>query len=34
MRCMGDNMVLLTPKEGHKMEDIIKLNKEWFVSVF
>jgi len=31
---MGDNMVLLTPKEGLWMEDIVKLNKDWFVSVF
>ena len=34
VRFMGDNMVLLTPKEGDHMEDIIKLNKDWFVSVF
>jgi len=31
---MEDNLVLLTPKEGERMEDIIKLNNEWFVSVF
>lgn len=31
---MGDNLVLLTPKNGEQMEDIIKLNNEWFNSVF
>jgi len=31
---MGDNLVLLTPKEGERMEDLIKLNKEWFDNVF
>ena len=34
VRPMGDNLVLLTPKEGESMEDIIKLNKSWFTSVF
>jgi len=34
VRFMGDNLVLLTPKEGERMEEIIKLNKEWFVSLF
>jgi len=34
VRYMKDNMVLLTPKEGMRMEDIVKLNKDWFVSVF
>ena len=34
VRFMGDNMVLLTPKEDVLMEDIVKLNKDWFVSVF
>jgi len=31
---MGDNLVLLMPKDGDRMEDIIKLNNEWFVSLF
>jgi len=31
---MGDNLVLLTPKDGDRMEDIIKHNNEWFVSLF
>jgi len=26
--------VLLTPKDGDRMDDIIKLNNEWFVSLF
>jgi len=34
VRYMGDNLVLLTPKEGERMEDIIKLNNEWFVCLF
>ena len=34
VRYMGDNMVLLTPREGSNMEELIKLNKEWFKSVF
>ena len=34
LRFMGDNLVLLTPKDGDRMEDIIKLNNEWFVSLF
>ncbi|XP_068474614.1 uncharacterized protein [Phaseolus vulgaris] len=34
LRGMGDNLVLLTPKAGESMDDIIKLNKEWFVSLF
>jgi len=33
-RFMGDNMVLVTPKEDVHMEDFVKLNKDWFVSVF
>jgi len=31
---MEDNLVLLTPKECERMKDIIKLNNEWFASVF
>jgi len=27
-------MVLLTPKDGEQMEELIKLNKDWFESVF
>ena len=34
VRYMGDNLVLLTPKEGERMDDIIKLNNIWFTSVF
>jgi len=34
LRFMGDNLVLLTPKDGDRMDDIIKLNNEWFVSLF
>ena len=33
VRYMGDNLVLLTPKEGECMDDNINLNKEWFDSV-
>jgi len=33
-RFMGDNMVLLTPKEDFHMEDFVKLNKDWVVSAF
>jgi len=31
---MGDNLVLLTSREGEQMEDLVQLNKEWFESVF
>jgi len=31
---MGDNLVLLTPREGERMDEIIKMNNEWFVSIF
>ena len=34
VRYMGDNLVLLTPKKGEQMEDIIKLNNKWFTSMF
>lgn len=33
-RFLGDDLVLLTPKEGEVMEDIMNINKEWFDSVF
>jgi len=33
-RFLGDNSVLLTPREGEVMEDIMKHNNEWFKSVF
>jgi len=33
-RFLGDNLVLLTPREGEAMEDIMKLNKGWFDSSF
>lgn len=28
VRYMGDNLALLTPKEGECMEELFKLNKE------
>ena len=28
VRCMGDNLALLMPREGESMEDLIKLNKK------
>jgi len=34
VRYMGDNLVLLTPREGDNMDELINLNKEWFESVF
>ncbi len=33
-RFLGDNLVMLTPREGEVMEDILEDNKEWFESVF
>jgi len=33
-RYMGDNIVLLSPKAKGRMEDIVKLNKEWFDCIF
>ena len=33
-RFMGDNLVLHSPREGEAMENIMKLNKGWFESVF
>ena len=32
VRFLGDNLVLLTPKGGERMDDLIKHNKEWFES--
>ena len=34
IRYMGDNLVLLTSREGVNMEELVNLNKEWFKSVF
>ena len=34
VRSMGDNLALLTPREGENMEEVIKLNREWFDSFF
>ena len=34
LRFLGDNLILLTPKEGERMEDLFELNKEWFLSLF
>jgi len=33
-RYLGDNLALLTPKEGEDMEALISYNKDWFDSVF
>lgn len=34
VRSMGDNLALLTPREGENMKELIKLNREWFDSIF
>ena len=34
LKAMGDNLIMLTPREGESMEEIIKLNGEWFDNVF
>ncbi|XP_068474729.1 uncharacterized protein [Phaseolus vulgaris] len=34
VRFLGDNLALVTPREGENMRDIIKLNKQWFDSFF
>ena len=34
IRPLGDNLVLLTPRAGERMEDVIMLNKEWMDSFF
>jgi len=33
-RFLGDSQVLLTPREGEAMEDIMKMNKGWFDNSF
>jgi len=33
-RFLGDSLVLLTPREGEAMEDIMKMNKGWFDNSF
>ncbi|XP_068503604.1 uncharacterized protein [Phaseolus vulgaris] len=34
VRYLGDNMALITPNQGARVEDIIRTNKQWFESVF
>jgi len=34
VRYMKDNLILLTPREGERIDNIIKLKKDWFDSVF
>ena len=34
VRYLGDNLAMLTPREGDSMENLIYLNKDWFESVF
>lgn len=34
VRYLGDNLALLTPKEGEDMEALLSYNKEWFNRVF
>jgi len=34
VRMLGDRLVLITPREGENMEDIINDNKEWFDDAF
>jgi len=34
VRSLGDNLALLTPREGVNMKEVIDLNKGWFESVF
>jgi len=34
VRSLGDNLALLTPREGVNMKELIDLNKAWFESVF
>ena len=34
VRFLGDNLALLTPREGQNMKELINLNKVWFESVF
>jgi len=34
VRYLGDKLAMLTPRVGESLEDLIKLNKAWFDSVF
>jgi len=34
VRYLGDNLALLTPLEGDRMEELIRLNKDWFDRFF
>jgi len=34
VKFLGDNLVLLTPKAEERMEDIVKLNNDWFDCFF
>jgi len=34
LRALGDNLILITPGEGESMGVLVKLNKEWFDSLF
>ena len=34
VRYLGDNLVLMTPKAEERIEDIVKLNNEWFECIF
>jgi len=34
VRSVGDNLALLTPREGENMKELIKLNRVWFDSLF
>ena len=34
VRSLGDNLALLTAREGENMEELIKVNREWFDSLF
>jgi len=34
VRYLGDNLVPMTPKAEERMEDIVKLNNDWFECIF
>jgi len=34
VRFLGDNLVLMTPREGENIGDIIKFNRDWFDIIF
>jgi len=34
VKYLGDNIVLMMPKAEERMKDIVKLNNDWFVSLF